>query len=170
MAFCSSRLEPNTHTDQWGTTLTFPYHGAISAVSLTAAHSRGLWPRGTFPDKVLWWLLPKSVTFLWSFAFFNMRTITRPHKYTCKHTLNYLSSVPLNASLTLHQLGPNKPSQAGGRKAVEEGEEKRPKQLFSKHFTSPWQERQWNMICISTIQLWNILLKWVCFSFVVLYS
>lgn len=150
MAFCSSRLEPNIHTDHWGATLTFPYHRAISAVSWTAAHSRGLRLRGTFPDKALWWALPKSVIFLWSFALFNMCMLWHTQKHTSTHTLNYLGNVPLSASLTLCQSGPE--------------------QLLSKHFKCSVAVTRKLMICKPTIWLWNISLKLVCFSFAVLFS
>lgn len=137
MAFCSSRLEPNIHTDHWRATLTFPYLRAISAESLTAAHSRELWLRGTFPDKRfddrcqslshLSDLLPSL-------------TCVQSDVHTTTHTLNYLGIVPLSASLTLRQSGPNKSSQErpGERKRVGGGankRENRPKQAFSKHFT-----------------------------------
>lgn len=64
----------------------------------------GVWGsgrKGTFTDKALWWLLPKSVTSLWTFALHNKCTVRSTHRHTSKHMLNYLGSVPLSASLNL---------------------------------------------------------------------
>jgi len=157
MAFCSSRLEPNIHTGHWGETLTSPYHRPISSVLLTAAHSRELWLRGTFPDKALWWLLPKNVTSLWSFALFNQCTVRRTN------TFKYLGSVPSSARLILRQTSPNQSNQA---RSVKERRRKEIKENKGLNYHSPnilyvqapWEKRRWN-ICKPVIQLWNNFLK-----------
>lgn len=61
------------------------------------------------------------------------------HKHTQANTpINYLGSVPLSASLTLRQWGPNKPEPGREREKERKREckkQNRPKQALSKHFT-----------------------------------